>query len=352
MVFETLLYRTENRVATITLNRPARMNAISLGMPAEIAAAVDQANRDDTVHVIVLIGAGDGFCSGYDLVEFAEAPGEQPGSQLAGESASTGLWDPMADFYGMYEFTQHYMSLWRSYKPTIARVQGPAVAGGSDIALCCDLVLMAEDARIGYPPARVWGCPTTAMWTYRLGAEQAKRMLFTGDRIDGREAERIGLVLKSVPADELDAEVERLAQRISTNVRVLEGALTRLFAFASLVGRPIDMDLTQDCLADILKQSERKITVEEIQRQVAEYFNIRMSDLIGPKRVRTYARPRQVAMYLAKQLTSRSLPEIGRRFGGRDHTTIMHGVRRIEELKATDGQIAEDIEILRRSLEG
>jgi chromosomal replication initiator protein len=146
--------------------------------------------------------------------------------------------------------------------------------------------------------------------------------------------------------------LEFLAQRISTNVRVLEGALTRLFAFASLVGRPIDMDLTQDCLADVLKQSERKITVEEIQRQVAEYFNIRMSDLIGPKRVRTYARPRQVAMYLAKQLTSRSLPEIGRRFGGRDHTTIMHGVRRIEELKATDGQIAEDIEILRRSLEG
>ena len=149
-----------------------------------------------------------------------------------------------------------------------------------------------------------------------------------------------------------DGVLEFLAQRISTNVRVLEGALTRLFAFASLVGRPIDMDLTQDCLADVLKQSERKITVEEIQRQVAEYFNIRMSDLIGPKRVRTYARPRQVAMYLAKQLTSRSLPEIGRRFGGRDHTTIMHGVRRIEELKATDGQIAEDIEILRRSLEG
>jgi chromosomal replication initiator protein len=145
--------------------------------------------------------------------------------------------------------------------------------------------------------------------------------------------------------------LEFLAQRISTNVRVLEGALQRLFAFASLVGREIDMDLTQDCLADVLKASERKITVEEIQRQVADYYNIRMSDIIGPKRLRTYARPRQVAMYLAKQLTSRSLPEIGRRFGGRDHTTIMHGVRRIEELKATDGQIAEDIELLRRALE-
>ena len=148
-----------------------------------------------------------------------------------------------------------------------------------------------------------------------------------------------------------DGVLEFLAHRISTNVRVLEGALNRLFAFASLVRREIDMDLTHDCLADVLRASERKITVEEIQRKVSDYYNIRMSDIIGPKRLRSYARPRQVAMYLCKQLTSRSLPEIGRRFGGRDHTTIMHGVRRIEELKATDGQIAEDVEMLRRALE-
>ncbi len=148
-----------------------------------------------------------------------------------------------------------------------------------------------------------------------------------------------------------DGVLEFLAHRISTNVRVLEGALTRLFAFASLVGREIDMELTQDCLADVLRMSERKITVEEIQRKVSEYYNIRLSDIIGPKRLRSYARPRQVAMYLCKQLTSRSLPEIGRRFGGRDHTTVMHGVKRIEELKLTDGQIAEDVEMLRRSLE-
>ncbi|MDP5219944.1 chromosomal replication initiator protein DnaA [Ruegeria sp. 2205SS24-7] len=148
-----------------------------------------------------------------------------------------------------------------------------------------------------------------------------------------------------------DGVLEFLAHRISTNVRVLEGALTRLFAFASLVGREIDMELTQDCLADVLRASERKITVEEIQRKVSEYYNIRLSDIIGPKRVRSYARPRQIAMYLCKQLTSRSLPEIGRRFGGRDHTTVMHGVRRIEELKLTDGQIAEDVEMLRRALE-
>ena len=145
--------------------------------------------------------------------------------------------------------------------------------------------------------------------------------------------------------------LEFLAHRISTNVRVLEGALTRLFAFASLVGREITLELTQDCLSDVLKASDRKVTVEEIQRRVSEHYNIRLSEMIGPKRVRNYARPRQVAMYLAKQMTSRSLPEIGRRFGGRDHTTVMHGIRRIEELKITDSQIADDLELLRRALE-
>lgn len=148
-----------------------------------------------------------------------------------------------------------------------------------------------------------------------------------------------------------DGVLEFLAHRISTNVRVLEGALTRLFAFASLVGREITMELTQDCLSDVLRASERKISVEEIQRRVAEHYNIRLSDMIGPKRLRNFARPRQVAMFLCKQLTSRSLPEIGRRFGGRDHTTVMHGVRRIEELRSSDGQIAEDLELLRRALE-
>ena len=145
--------------------------------------------------------------------------------------------------------------------------------------------------------------------------------------------------------------LEFLAHRISTNVRVLEGALTRLFAFASLVGREITLELTQDCLSDVLKASDRKVTVEEIQRKVSEHYAIRLSDMIGPKRVRNYARPRQIAMYLAKHMTNRSLPEIGRRFGGRDHTTVMHGVRRIEELKTLDSQIADDLELLRRALE-
>lgn len=148
-----------------------------------------------------------------------------------------------------------------------------------------------------------------------------------------------------------DGVLEFLAHRITKNVRVLEGALTRLFAFASLVGQEITLELTQDCLADVLRASERQVTIEEIQRQVSEHYNIRLSDLVGPKRLRVYARPRQMAMFLCKQMTSRSLPEIGRRFGGRDHTTVMHGVRRIEELSRKDVQIAEDIELLRRTLE-
>ncbi|KUF09622.1 chromosomal replication initiator protein DnaA [Pseudoponticoccus marisrubri] len=170
----------------------------------------------------------------------------------------------------------------------------------------------------------------------RLGILQSK--------VDSYRTLYPGLVIE-------DGVLEFLAHRISTNVRVLEGALTRLFAFASLVGKPINMDLVQDSLADVLRASERKVSIDEIQRKVAEHYNIRLSDMIGPKRVRNFARPRQVAMYLCKQLTSRSLPEIGRRFGGRDHTTVMHGVRRIEELRQQDGQIDEDVEMLRRALE-
>jgi len=125
-------------------------------------------------------------------------------------------WDPMRDYAFMMRNTERFMSLFRSHRPVICKVHGFAVAGGSDIALCCDLIVMAEDAQIGYMPARVWGCPTTAMWVYRLGPERAKRMLLTGDKIDGREAERIGLVLKAVPAKALDQEVEKLANRLAS----------------------------------------------------------------------------------------------------------------------------------------
>ncbi|WP_049835974.1 chromosomal replication initiator protein DnaA [Octadecabacter temperatus] len=145
--------------------------------------------------------------------------------------------------------------------------------------------------------------------------------------------------------------LEFLAHRISSNVRVLEGALNRLYALASLVGRTVSVEMAQDCLSDILRASDRKLTIEEIQRKVSEHYDIRLSDMLGPKRTRTLARPRQVAMWLCKQLTSRSLPEIGRKFGKRDHTTIMHGVRKIDELRQSDSQIADDLEMLRRALE-
>jgi len=163
---------------------------------------------------------------------------------------------------------------------------------------------------------------------------------------------KVDLYRTQYPGIEIvEGVLEFLAHKISNNVRVLEGALMRLFAFGSLVGREITLDLAQECLTDILRASDRKVTIEEIQRKVSEHYNVRLSDLIGPKRVRTIARPRQVAMWLSKQLTTRSLPEIGRRFGGRDHTTVMHGVRRIEELRGQDTQIAEDLELLRRALD-
>jgi len=157
---------------------------------------------------------------------------------------------------------------------------------------------------------------------------------------------------KANPTVGLDVKVlEFLAHRISSNVRVLEGALTRLFAFGSLVGRDITMDMAQESLADLLRQSDRKVTIDEIQRKVAEHYNLRISDLLSPRRARAVARPRQVAMFLSKSLTSKSLPEIGRKFGGRDHTTVIHAVKRVEEMRATDSQIADDVELLRRMLE-
>lgn len=150
----------------------------------------------------------------------------------------------------------------------------------------------------------------------------------------------------------LDVKVlEFLAHRISSNVRVLEGALTRLFAFSSLVGRDITLDMAQESLADLLRNSDRKVTIEEIQRKVAEHYHLRIADLLSPRRARAVARPRQVAMFLCKSLTSKSLPEIGRKFGGRDHTTVIHAVKRVEEMKQTDSHIAEDVELLRRMLE-
>jgi chromosomal replication initiator protein len=219
--------------------------------------------------------------------------------------------------------------------------------------------------------------------TFNALVDQGKQVIISADRspsdIEGLE-ERIksrlqwGLVVDLHPTDyelrlgilqqkvevykaqyqELkisDGVLEFLAHRISNNVRVLEGALTRLFAFASLVGREITLDMAQESLSDILRQSDRKVTMDEIMRKTCDYYNVRMADMMSPKRSRNIARPRQMAMWLSKLLTQRSYPEIGKRFGGRDHTTVIHAVRKIDELKAQDSQIAEDAELLRRMLE-
>ncbi|MEL6792943.1 MAG: crotonase/enoyl-CoA hydratase family protein [Pseudomonadota bacterium] len=205
-----VLYERDGRIARITLNRPEVMNAIDDDLPGELQAAVETAERDADIHVIVLAGNGPAFCAGYDLAYYAEKNG-------ADDNVTQAMpWDPMKDYSFMWGNTQKFMSLFRCPKPVICKVHGYAVAGGSDIALCSDLIVMADDARIGYMPVRVWGCPTTAMWVYRLGPEKAKRMMFTGDKVTGVEAAEMGLVLKSVPADRLDRDVEALAERMAS----------------------------------------------------------------------------------------------------------------------------------------
>ncbi len=219
--------------------------------------------------------------------------------------------------------------------------------------------------------------------TFNALVELGKQIIISGDRapvdmedLDSRIASRLqcGLVVDLHPTDyELrlgilqskletqrqryrdlkiaDGVLEFIAHRVSSNVRVLEGALTRLCAFADLVGAEITLDLTQECLSDILRATSRKVTMDEIIKKTCDYYKVRPADLMSPNRARNIVRPRQMAMYLCKKYTTRSLPEIGRKFGGRDHTTILHGVRKIEELMSTDSPFVEDAELLRRLLE-
>ena len=202
-------YEKDGRIGRITLNRPDVFNAIDGDLPFELADCVERANADENVHVIVLSGAGDAFCAGYDLTYYAQS--KDPDNAYAQMDMP---WDPMKDYSKMIRNTEAFMTLWRSHRPVLCKVHGYAVAGGSDIALCSDMVFMAESAKIGYMPVRVWGCPTTAMWVYRIGAEKAKRMLFTGDKITGREAEELGLIYQAVPDAELDQRVEEMAERM------------------------------------------------------------------------------------------------------------------------------------------
>ena len=199
-------YEQAGPVATLTLNRPQRLNAIVPELIEDFGTAFDAAERDDAVRVVRIRGAGRAFCAGYDIGWGASAMAEAEGE---------GPWDPMADLRMMRRFVDVYMRLWRSHKPVLAQVHGFCVGGGTDFALCSDLIVCAEDARIGYPPARVWGSPTTAMWVYRLGLERAKRVLLTGDPLDGRRAVEWGLASECHPEPELDERALALAQRVA-----------------------------------------------------------------------------------------------------------------------------------------
>jgi enoyl-CoA hydratase len=226
MELETLTYETGDRVARIALNRPERGNGITAGMPVELAECVERANLDPEVHAIALAGNGSGFCGGYDLVASAEGEmgglgGEAPaGSPLdpaviAANHAPETNWDPVTDYQFMSRMVRGFMSLFNSEKPVLCKVHGYCVAGGTDMALCSDLLVIAEDAKIGYPPARVWGSPTTAMWASRLGPMRAKRLLLTGDSLTGAEAAEWGLATEAAPAERLDARFERLLERVA-----------------------------------------------------------------------------------------------------------------------------------------
>jgi enoyl-CoA hydratase len=224
---ETLTYEVTGRIARITLNRPERGNGITLEMPRELAACVERANLDPEVHVIALAGNGSGFCGGYDLVASAErslegvadveAPAGSPLDPMvqARNHDPEGTWDPVVDYQMMSRNLRGFMSLFHSEKPTICKVHGYCVAGGTDMALCADLLVAEDRAKIGYPPARVWGVPTSALWAFRIGPARAKRLLLTGDSIDGTTAVEWGLASEAAPAAELDERFERLLERVA-----------------------------------------------------------------------------------------------------------------------------------------
>lgn len=225
--FKTLIYQVEGRIARITLNRPERGNGITFEMPFELARAVEKADLNPNVHVIALSGNGTGFCGGYDLVNSAEGriaeeltKPEHEGTALDPSVQSVnhnpdGNWDVMLDYAMMSRFAKAFMSLWNANKPVVCKVHGYCVAGGTDMALCSDLLIIEDKAKIGYPPARVWGSPTTALWAHRLGAQKAKRLLFTGDSLSGEEAVAWGMAIESAPIEKLNERFEILLERIA-----------------------------------------------------------------------------------------------------------------------------------------
>jgi enoyl-CoA hydratase len=207
--FQTLIYSTRGPIATITLNRPEHLNTIVPPMPDEFEAAVLQATRDPEVKVIVLRGAGRAFCAGYDFGQGFHHWDEQ--------LATDGRWDPGKDFVGAgaYGPTQKFMSIWRTPKPVIAQVHGWCVGGGSDMALCADLIIASDDAQIGTPYSRIWGCYLSGMWIYRLGLAKTKEHALTGKPLSGRQAAEIELINAAVPFADLEAAVAEQAEQLA-----------------------------------------------------------------------------------------------------------------------------------------
>ena len=228
---KTMTYAVKDRIARITFNRPQRGNAITLETPRELAWCVEQADLDPAVHVMALSGRGKGFCGGYDLMAFAEGSIDNDQNDVLQWDAPKGsaldpltmftnhipaeTWDPMVDYQMMSRNVKGFMSLFNADKPVVCKVHGFCVAGGTDMALCSDLLVIEDTAKIGYPPARVWGSPTTSLWAFRIGIEKAKRLLFTGDCLSGKEAVEWGLAIESAPSDKLDERFEILLERIA-----------------------------------------------------------------------------------------------------------------------------------------
>ncbi len=212
MSFTCLRTETQDGVRSIVLNRAAEYNTITPALRDELAQAIDAADADREVHVILLRADGPAFCAGYGL-DWSTAA--QAGEGAGGGGGTKRVWDSVSDMRMIGSFVDTYMKLWYARKPTLAAVQGWCIGGGTDMVLCCDLIVAGEGASFGYPPSRVWGTPTTAMWVYRMGIEQAKRYMLTGDEIPAPKAAEIGLILEAVPDDELQKHAMALATRMA-----------------------------------------------------------------------------------------------------------------------------------------
>jgi enoyl-CoA hydratase len=213
MAEEPVLYHEHDSIAFITFNRPEKLNTLNESLLQGLADALDEAAASRTARSVILRGAGRAFSAGYDLNPAPGAPRFQPAYDAPAPEPRSGAWDPVRDYAFMGKNVKRFMKIWELPKPVIAQVHGWCVGGGTDLALCSDLIFMAEDATIGYPPARIYGVPTTMMWVYRLGLEHAKQFLLSGDAIDAQTAHRIGLVSRVLPADRLAEETERYAAR-------------------------------------------------------------------------------------------------------------------------------------------